>query len=555
MDRKKILFLNYAMGGANFLANLVGVAFVQVLSARVERPLPDFVLENPFVVALDTLFSPIAFLFIIVATIIYEKPIHTYLHAVFHRTPIDGRLAEQARRRLLNEPYVTMALDLSVWSLAALVYGLFFWHFGAGTTAVQRAVFNSLSVGLITIIVAFFLQEHVLRKHLASLFFPAGGLSAVPGARRIRIATRLTGLLLAGNLLPLLSILMLFFRIRNTHPDPQTAIGIMGASILTYALVFIATGIVLTVVIGRNLTLPFAEIIDTLHQIRGGRFDHKVRVTTSDEIGFTGDAINEMTEGLKERERMRQALGLAMEVQQNLLPKSAPRVSGLDVAGASIYCEETGGDYFDYFEPADPEAGTLGVAVGDVSGHGIPSAMLMTTVRASLRQRLCLRGNLDDVIADVNRQLALDVEDSGRFVTLFLADVDQRRGRLRWVNAGHDPAMVYDLNTDSFFELGRTGLPIGVTDSNSYVEKHCEIFPGQIIVIGTDGIWEARNPNSEMFGKPRLREIIRRQAGSPAHAIIASVLQEVDTFCHPLPRTDDITLMIVKIAARSCDGC
>jgi sigma-B regulation protein RsbU (phosphoserine phosphatase) len=252
---------------------------------------------------------------------------------------------------------------------------------------------------------------------------------------------------------------------------------------------------------------------------------------------------------------MRQALGLAMEVQQNLLPKSTPRVAGLDVAGTSIYCEETGGDYFDYFEPADPGAGTLGVAVGDVSEHGIPSAMLMTTVRASLRQRLCLGGHLDDVIADVNRQLVRDVEDSGRFVTLFLADIDRPNLRLCWVNAGHGSAMVYNRATDSFFELGRTGLPIGVSDRNGYVEKQYEIRPDQIIAIGTDGIWEALNPDSEQFGKPRLREIIRRQAGSPAHAIIASVLQEVDAFCHPLPRTDDITLMIVKIEALSCDGC
>ena len=551
MDRKKLFFLRFAMGGANFLANLVGVAFVQVVSTRVERPLPDFVWGNPLVALLDTLFSPMAFVFIAVATIIYEKPIRRYLDADFHRTPVAEPLAEQARRRLLNEPYVTMALDLSMWGLAALTFGLLFWHTGAGGTAVQRAVFNSLSVGLITIMVAFFLQEHVLRKHLAPVLFPAGGLSAVPGARRIRIATRLTGLLLASNLLPLVSILMLFFRIRSTHPDPQTAIGIMGASILTYAFVFIATGIVLAVVISRNLTLPFAEIIDTLHEIRGGRFDKKVLVTTNDEIGYTGDAINEMTEGLKERERMRKSLDLAMEVQQNLLPKSTPNIKGLDIAGASVYCEETGGDYFDYFEWPDSGSDAFGVAVADVAEHGIPSAMLMTTVRAFLRQRLSRRDHLAKVIADVNRQLVRDVEDTGRFVTLFLAEIDRREMRLRWVNAGHDPAMVYDRRTDSFFELGRTGLPIGVTARGGYVEKHCEISPDQIITIGTDGIWEARNPRSEMFGKPRLREIIRRLAGSPAHEIIAAVLQEVDTFCHPLPRTDDITLVIVKMVALS----
>jgi sigma-B regulation protein RsbU (phosphoserine phosphatase) len=549
MDRKKLLFMRFAMGGANFLANIVGVAFVQVLGTRVERPLPDFLQQNALVSVLDTLFSPMAFVFMAIATIVYEKPIRAHLDATLHHRPVADRLAEQARRRLLNEPYVTMALDLGMWGLAALLFGAAYWQAGAGPTAVQRAVFNSLSVGLIAVIVAFFLQENVLRKHLAPFFFPAGGLSAVPGARRIRITTRLAGLLLAGNLLPLLSILMLFFRIRDMHPDPHTAIGIMGASILAYSVVFIATGVVLTIVVGRNLTLPLAQITDVLHEIRGGRFDKKVRVTTNDEIGYTGDAINEMVDGLRERERMRQALSLAMEVQQNLLPKSTPDIAGLDIAGASVYCEETGGDYFDYFEWPDSGSSAFGVAVADVAEHGVPSAMLMTTVRAFLRQRLSLRDGLGKVITDVNRQLVRDIEDTGRFVTLFLAEIDPRARRLTWVNAGHDAGMVYDRRTDSFLDLTRTGLPVGVTGDGEYGEGRRDLSPGQIIAIGTDGIWEARNARSEMFGKPRLREVIRRQADASARTILDSVLQEVDAFCHPIPPDDDITLVIVKIAA------
>jgi len=187
--------------------------------------------------------------------------------------------------------------------------------------------------------------------------------------------------------------------------------------------------------------------------------------------------------------------------------------------------------------------------VADVAEHGIPSAMLMTTVRAFLRQRLCLRDGLAEVITDVNRQLVRDVEDTGRFVTLFLADFDRHDMRLRWVNAGHDPAMVYDRNTDSFFELGRTGLPIGVTAAGGYAEAQGDLSPGQVVVIGTDGIWEARNTRSEMFGKPLLRDIIRREAGAPAREILGAVLREVDTFCRPIPRADDITLVIIKVEA------
>jgi len=549
MDRKKLFFLKFSMGGANFLANLVGVAFAQGISTWVERPLPDFVWKNPLVDLLEIFFSPMAFAFISVATAIYEKPLHQYLNAAFDRRPIDNPLAEKARRRLLNEPYMTMALDLSMWGLAALLWGLALWQAGAGAIPVRRAVFNSLSIGLITITVAFFLQEHMLQKHLAPHFFPEGGLSAVPGARRIRIGTRLAALLLASNLLPLLSIPLLYWRIVRTHTDPQAAIKIMGSAILTYALVFIAVGVVLTILVSRNLSRPFAEIIDALHEIRNGRFDQRVRVTTNDEIGYTADAINEMTEGLKERERMRQSLGLAMEVQQNLLPKSAPRVAGLDIAGASIYCEETGGDYFDYLLRPESGEAEISVVVGDVSDHGVPSAMLMTSVRAFLRQRASRRGSLPEIIADVNRQLVRDVEDTGRFVTLFFAAIDRRRGIIRWVNAGHDPAVIYDCGTDAFIELGRTGLPVGISAETDYQESFREIAAGQIILIGTDGIWEACNSRSEMFGKRRFQEVIRRTAEAAPQDILESILREVKEFCHPLQAADDITLVVIKVDA------
>ena len=119
------------------------------------------------------------------------------------------------------------------------------------------------------------------------------------------------------------------------------------------------------------------EIIQTLQGVRNGIFDKKVRGTSNDEIGYTGDVINEMTEGLKERDRIRQSLDIAMEVQQHLLPRSDPNINKLDIAGKSIYCDGTGGDYFDYHDLSHGDQKKLGVAIGDVSGHGISAALLM----------------------------------------------------------------------------------------------------------------------------------------------------------------------------------
>ena len=116
-------------------------------------------------------------------------------------------------------------------------------------------------------------------------------------------------------------------------------------------------------------------------------------------------------------------------------------------------------------------------------------------------------------MADVNRKLAQDVQDSGRFMTLFYSQIDADNSIIRWVNAGHDPAIVYDPDKNTFGELnGGRNLALGVMEDAEYTELQRNIAPGQIIVIATDGIWEARGPNDEMFGKERLYKIVRQNA-------------------------------------------
>jgi sigma-B regulation protein RsbU (phosphoserine phosphatase) len=250
----------------------------------------------------------------------------------------------------------------------------------------------------------------------------------------------------------------------------------------------------------------------------------------------------------REHQRVRQALSRAMEVQQNLLPKANPKIDGLDIAGKSIYCDETGGDYYDFLEVGNPRDGKIGVVVGDVSDHGIPSALLMATARALIRQRCSAFGQIDQVVSDVNRQLAKDVEDSGRFMTLFYAEIERSNKSLRWVNAGHEPAMIYDPDTDSFSDLnGGNNMALGVFEDTEFKEAQKEIAPGQIITIATDGIWEARNPKGEMFSKDRIRKIIRRNAAKTADDIQNAILDSLKRFQKDVKLEDDMTLVVIKI--------
>ena len=250
----------------------------------------------------------------------------------------------------------------------------------------------------------------------------------------------------------------------------------------------------------------------------------------------------------KEHQGVRQALSLAMEVQQNLLPKTNPQIEGLDIAGNSIYCDETGGDYYDFLEVGTPGEGKIGVVVGDVSDHGIPSALLMATARALIRQRCSAFGRIDRVVSDVNRQLARDVKDSGRFMTLFYAEIESPHKIMRWVNAGHEPAIIFDPVTDTFSDLnGGNNLAMGVFEDTEFKEAQQEISPGQIIVIATDGIWEARNPQGEMFSKDRVHQIIRGNATKSAKDIQDSILDSLQHFQKDVKLEDDMTLVVIKV--------
>jgi sigma-B regulation protein RsbU (phosphoserine phosphatase) len=237
-----------------------------------------------------------------------------------------------------------------------------------------------------------------------------------------------------------------------------------------------------------------------------------------------------------------------MEVQQNLLPKANPQIEGLDIAGKSIYCDETGGDYYDFLEVGGPEDGKIGVVVGDVSDHGIPSALLMATARALIRQRCSAFGQIDQVVSDVNRQLAKDVKDSGRFMTLFYAEIERPNNTIRWVNAGHEPAMIYDPVADTFSDLNSgSNLALGVFEDTEFKEAQQETAPGQIITIATDGIWEARNPKGEMFSKDRIHKIIRRNATKTANDIQKAVLDSLKRFQKDVKLEDDMTIVVIKI--------
>jgi sigma-B regulation protein RsbU (phosphoserine phosphatase) len=312
--------------------------------------------------------------------------------------------------------------------------------------------------------------------------------------------------------------------------------------------VLIGAVILLALILSRSVTKSISRLASAARQVANGDFSTRVQIDSRDEMGELGRTFNDMVPALEERVMMKQALDVAMEVQQNLLPNKIPQVPGIDIAGQSIYCDETGGDFYDFLDIGRHNGYQLGVAVGDVSGHGIQAALLMATVRAFLKSRVRQGGSIADVIADINRLVADDTSETGQFMTLFYVEIDPREMVLCWVRAGHDPAMLYRPDTDTIEELMGKGVALGVDGGSQYQGQIIKgLSQGQVLLIGTDGIWETQNESGEMFGKERLKALIRRYAHLSSKKMITSIIDELQYFRKSVKQDDDITLVVIKI--------
>ena len=250
----------------------------------------------------------------------------------------------------------------------------------------------------------------------------------------------------------------------------------------------------------------------------------------------------------RQLKNFKSSLAQASAVQQKLMPKSDPQVDGFDIAGRSIWCDETGGDYYDFLYPAANGKKRIAIVVGDVTDHGISSALLMATARAFLRERVHTPpSECAAIISDVNKRLVRDVEELNLFMTMFYGEIDIKEKMIRWVKAGHEPAILYTPGTDSHEMLAGEGLPLGVMEDAVYKESQKQINSGQIILIGTDGIKEAVNANREMFGNKRLLNVIRDYADKSAREILDKAFESLNNFRHPLEPDDDETLVVIKV--------
>jgi anti-anti-sigma factor len=300
---------------------------------------------------------------------------------------------------------------------------------------------------------------------------------------------------------------------------------------------------------------PIQVLTDGVRAIGDGSFDAKLDVGGPAEIGAIAGVFNEITnkfkkaqESVLEQEKMQKEMEVAKEIQQSLLPRKKPEVSGYDIAPLYQAAAEVGGDYYDFVDVDDD---TIGVVVADVSGKGVPGSLVMTMIRTALRMEARGNKHASDVMAKMNAFVTDDMK-KGMFVTMFYVILDSKNRTISYASAGHNPMILYRHETQETFFLNPKGFPVGISlpDEDLFrksisLEK-IKLKKDDMLLIYTDGVTEAMNDRREQYGESRLLSIIRKSGHLPPQDFIAALERDIRKFTGDYPQNDDITVVAVK---------
>lgn len=241
-----------------------------------------------------------------------------------------------------------------------------------------------------------------------------------------------------------------------------------------------------------------------------------------------------------EKGRLERELQMARDLQRSLLPQTAPRVPGWQFIARWQPARQVAGDFYDFIPAGDK----LGFIIADVSDKGMAAALFMALSRSILRASLSQASPLDGII-QANRLICADAVN-GMFVTLFYGLLDPATGDLTYVNAGHDPPLLYQAATDQWHTLMPTGPVLGIDEGLLYEQRAIRLAPNDFLLLYTDGVTDALNSQGQEFGRARLRQIALAERRAPADTLVGTLEQTLYDFVGGSDPFDDITLLLVK---------
>ena len=244
-----------------------------------------------------------------------------------------------------------------------------------------------------------------------------------------------------------------------------------------------------------------------------------------------------------QRRKLESELELSKKVQKALLPQSVPEIPGLEVAAYSQPARIVGGDYFDFLRFQDTTPGFL---VADVMGKGIAASLLMASLQASLKILVTENDSPGEVAKRLNHLFLHNISLT-KFVTIFLAKYEPELRILNYCNAGHNPPFLYRAKEGSLNWLNSTGAAIGLVEDFEFETQKIKLSPGDLLLLYTDGVTEARNSKEEEYGTDRLSEVVTRNTDLSSSELIAALRRDLQVFAEGLPLEDDTTIVAVRV--------
>ncbi len=324
--------------------------------------------------------------------------------------------------------------------------------------------------------------------------------------------------------------------IQNVYLDPRLDTGAGSLPLDSIIVLPLTTG---------NGTLGAINVVNVSEQsgFNEARLSTVITISTLAAIAVENARYHE--EAL-ENEKLKEQARIAERIQTGFFPKQVPELPGLELAGKTAPAQFVGGDYYDFIDFGD---GRLGVAVGDVSGHGISSGLVMTMTRTLFRAAAQTGAAPGELLATLNNHLASD-NLNGAFVTFMYAVLDASTGRVCMASAGHTPLVHHRAGDGSFAEIGPEGLPLGLFEGAEYAEETFFVAPGDRLLLLTDGIVEAMSPGREPFGDDRLKKFLADLGDRPANETLDALHDQVLDFTSPDLPHDDLTTVLIRVFPR-----
>jgi serine phosphatase RsbU (regulator of sigma subunit) len=308
------------------------------------------------------------------------------------------------------------------------------------------------------------------------------------------------------------------------------------------------TGLVLT----RQITKAVDELYRATQYVQAGDLSHRVRIERRDQLGVLGESFNLMTgsisnliEEQKQRQRLENEISIAREVQDQLFPRSLPKIPGVEIEAICKAARAVSGDYYDFIQLSPTH---LAIAIADISGKGISAALLMASLQAALRSQVLVAGSetmsTAELVSRLNKHLVRNTGDD-RFATFFIAVYDSATRNLRYTNAGHLPSFL--ISRDSALHLDKGGMVLGVVEDYCYEEGEVIVPPDSLLIGYSDGLVEPENVYGEEFGIRRLQQAAVHVQGAAPQVVAESLMTAAEEWAGTPEQADDMTVIVARL--------